>query len=120
MSIAEKLIIIAENMKKVYDAGFAAGQAQGGGGSDGMVSFEVDGETYSAPQGMTWSEFINSEYNPMYGCPQCGESVPFFHIKEGSFVAAQCCDDRLVLNNDEDASPVDANEVITSAGYLLE
>lgn len=31
MSIAEKLIAIAENEQKVYDAGFAAGQAAGGG-----------------------------------------------------------------------------------------
>ena len=32
MSIAEKLTTIAENQQKVYDAGFTAGQAQGGGG----------------------------------------------------------------------------------------
>ena len=31
MSIAEKLTAIAENEQKVYDAGFAAGQAAGGG-----------------------------------------------------------------------------------------
>lgn len=32
MSIAEKLTTIAENQQKVYDAGYAAGQAEGGGG----------------------------------------------------------------------------------------
>lgn len=31
--IAEKLTTIAENQQKVYDAGFTAGQTQGGGGS---------------------------------------------------------------------------------------
>ena len=31
MSIAEKLTTIAENQQKVYDAGFVAGQAEGGG-----------------------------------------------------------------------------------------
>ena len=34
MSIAEKLTAIAENEQRVYDAGFAAGQAAGGGGED--------------------------------------------------------------------------------------
>lgn len=34
MSIAEKLAVIAENEQKVYDAGYAAGQAEGGGGED--------------------------------------------------------------------------------------
>lgn len=34
MSIAEKLTTIAENQQKVYDAGYAAGQAEGGGGLD--------------------------------------------------------------------------------------
>ena len=32
MSVAEKLTTIAENQQKVYDAGYAAGQAEGGGG----------------------------------------------------------------------------------------
>ena len=35
MSIAEKLTQIAENQQRVYDAGFVAGQAQGGGDDDG-------------------------------------------------------------------------------------
>lgn len=34
MSIAEKLTTIAENQQKVYNAGYAAGQAAGGGGTD--------------------------------------------------------------------------------------
>ena len=34
MSIADKLTQIAENEQKVYDAGYAAGQAAGGGGYD--------------------------------------------------------------------------------------
>lgn len=36
MSIAEKLTTIAENQQKVYDAGYSAGQAAGGGGSGGV------------------------------------------------------------------------------------
>ena len=38
MSIAEKLVTIAENQQKVYDTGFAEGIAQGGGG-DSWDSF---------------------------------------------------------------------------------
>ncbi len=34
MSIADKLTTIAENTTKVYDAGYEAGKAEGGGGSD--------------------------------------------------------------------------------------
>lgn len=33
MSIAEKLTTIAQNQQKVYDAGYAKGQAEGGGGN---------------------------------------------------------------------------------------
>ena len=34
MSIAQKLSTIAENQQRVYDAGFAAGAAEGGGGCE--------------------------------------------------------------------------------------
>lgn len=34
MSIAEKLATIGENQQKVYDAGYEAGKAEGGGGED--------------------------------------------------------------------------------------
>lgn len=48
MSVAEKLTIIAENQKKVYDAGFAAGKAQGGGGGgtygeNEIIFYDYDG-----------------------------------------------------------------------------
>ena len=40
MSIAEKLTAVAENQQRVYDAGFTAGQAEGGGG--GYTQEEMD------------------------------------------------------------------------------
>lgn len=43
MSIAEKLTTIAENQQKVYDAGYAAGQAEGGGGG---VDFAIPAVLY--------------------------------------------------------------------------
>ena len=44
MSIAEKLTTIAENQQRVYDAGFAAGEAEGGGGSydEGYEAGQID------------------------------------------------------------------------------
>lgn len=39
MSIAEKLQTVAENQQKVYDAGYAAGQAAGGGGGDTEAAY---------------------------------------------------------------------------------
>lgn len=43
MSIAEKLTIIAENQRDVYNAGFAAGQAQGGGNSAFWDAYQQNG-----------------------------------------------------------------------------
>lgn len=45
MSVAEKLTTIAENQQRVYDAGYAKGQAEGGGGSydEGYEDGKQDG-----------------------------------------------------------------------------
>lgn len=44
MSIAEKLTTIAENQQRVYDAGYAAGEANGSGGYDEGYSAGVKSE----------------------------------------------------------------------------
>ena len=54
MSIAEKLTTIAENQQRVYDAGFSAGQAQGGNG--GYDEGYIDG----------WNEGSTNSYNNGY------------------------------------------------------
>ena len=75
MSIAEKLTQIAENEQKVYDAGFAAGQAQGVGTVEEyagatsisyVISFYFDETEYHALSSMTWEEFCESEYDADY------------------------------------------------------
>ena len=49
MSIAEKLLTIAENEQRVYDAGFEAGKAQGGGGDTEAA--------YQEGKDAAWNEF---------------------------------------------------------------
>lgn len=39
MTIAEKMVVIAENEQRVYDAGYAAGQEAGGGGGDTEAAY---------------------------------------------------------------------------------
>ena len=38
-----------------------AASMQGGGG--GLITFTVDGTEYQAEEGMTWGEWVDSEYN---------------------------------------------------------
>ena len=59
MSIAEKLATIAENERKVYEAGFTAGQKTGGGGN----TEEAYNEGYEAGKQAEYDEFW-SEYLP--------------------------------------------------------
>jgi hypothetical protein len=69
MTIAEKLTEIAENMQKVYDAGYAKGYEDGyaKGYEDApkpIITFTIQGMgTYEAEEGMTWGEWVASDYN---------------------------------------------------------
>lgn len=66
MTIAEKLTKIAENEQKVYDAGYAKGYEEGyaKGLRDATLSeFTINGTAYQFEKGMTWEEWVNSEYN---------------------------------------------------------
>ena len=63
MTKAEKLAIIAENMQRVYDAGYAKGKADAGGGGVTLITFTIGGTEYQAEDGMTWGEWCDSEYN---------------------------------------------------------
>ena len=69
MSIAEKLTTIAENQQRVYDAGYAQGQNDGGGGydsgwNDGYQSGYSDGEDvgWNAGYSSGWDEGNASGY----------------------------------------------------------
>ena len=41
-SLADKLVLVAENQQRVYDAGYEAGQAAGGGSLGGLPTYETD------------------------------------------------------------------------------
>lgn len=62
MSIAEKLLTIAENEQLVYDAGFKAGQSQGGGG-DTEAAFE---EGRKAERSAFWDAFQHNGTRTLY------------------------------------------------------
>lgn len=82
MSIAEKLQTIAENQQRVYDAGFAAGQAASGDSDaayqDGFVAgkkaewdafwevFQNHGKATSYQHAFSLGKFTDENYNPKY------------------------------------------------------
>ena len=68
-NIAEKLTTIAENQQRVYDAGFTAGQEQGGGG--GYTEADIEAAIEQGKQAeydRFWnSYFVGLDYNPYSG-----------------------------------------------------
>lgn len=75
MTIAEKLQTIAENEQKVFDAGYAKGQAEGGGGYDEGVQAEYDrfwdayqdnGNRANYTQAFYGIGWTDDSYNPKY------------------------------------------------------
>lgn len=73
MSIAEKLTIIAENQRDVYNAGFTAGQAQGGGDSyyDTFWDAYLNPVGYSALAGL----FAGYGWDDITFCPPVGTVI---------------------------------------------
>lgn len=74
MSIAEKLVRIAENEQKVYEAGFTAGQAQGGGGSydQGYTTGLADGYNNGYTEGFAKGEASVENYLPYASAARFG------------------------------------------------
>ena len=68
----------------------------------GVITFTVIGNTLNAEKGMTWSEFVESEYN-IYG----------YYI-QGNYVACGTHSGIFVTDEDEDYSFVSPNDVIRS------
>ena len=56
-----------DRVEKKYHYNQGSGEFIAGGetngGDSGEISFSVNGETFKAEQGMTWAQFINSNYN---------------------------------------------------------
>ena len=66
MTIAEKLTKIAENEKKVYDAGYKAGYKAGyADAPKPKITIWIDGFSYEAEEGMTWADWCASTYNTL-------------------------------------------------------
>lgn len=52
----------------------------GVGGNGNIITFYVGGEAYTAEQGMTWANFVNSRYNPQVHFDCCESEGPQFGI----------------------------------------
>lgn len=48
--------------------------------------FSIDGTIYVAEEGMTWADWVDSEYNPSYACVECGKTTKRI-INEGNKVS---------------------------------
>lgn len=53
----------------------------------GLISFYIDGEKYTAEEGMTWRQWIESEYGPTVDCLQC-EEVTRRYLIDGDYIQA--------------------------------
>ena len=62
MTIEEKLILIAENQQKIYDAGYSKGYAQAVEDSKPGI-FYINDFGREFKKGMTWEAWIDSTYN---------------------------------------------------------
>ena len=97
MSIAEKLTTIAENMQRIFDAGYQKGiNASGGGGDENTITFYVNGSPLTAEAGMTWGDFVESRYNPTFRYEDCCDvEVSHFgtpYNAEGDiYYTSSCC-----------------------------
>lgn len=68
MTVAEKLTTVAENQQKVYDAGYAAGQTAGGGGTgeDFWDVFQENGTRTNYEQCFNGDWWTQGRFNPKY------------------------------------------------------
>ena len=60
-TLADKLVYIAENQQRVYDAGYAAGQAQGGGTLGGLPIYETDVTYTGRSSNITITHNLNTQ-----------------------------------------------------------
>lgn len=104
MTIAEKLTKIAENMQKIYDAGYAKGYAKclEDNASKVIITFEIEWwGTYEAEEGMTWGEWAASDYN-----------TDGAYVSDWNSITNGVASVRLT-----DGTPVSPNDIITAGTY---
>lgn len=65
------------------------------GGSGKLITFNLDTSYYTAEEGMTWREWVNSEYNTEMGtCETCGNEYHCIAIcSDGQVAQMSCCFD---------------------------
>lgn len=82
MSIADKLTQIAENQQRVYDAGFTAGQAQGGGGDSYRDTFwdtfQQNGSRTDYQQAFRGAWWTDEIFKPKYDIVPVGNCSNIF------------------------------------------
>lgn len=83
MSVADKLTTIAENQQKVYDAGFTAGQAQGGGGGDSYYDqfwdmYQQNGQRTNYSNGFAYGTWNDEVFQPKYPLQPTNASNMFY------------------------------------------
>ena len=83
-----------------------------------LISFTIDGTSYQAEQGMTWNDWVRSEYNNSEFCilssPDDGETmIARYPFEDGEYY---------VLNEDRDAwsgIPI-SNTIASNGGYYTD
>ena len=51
-----------------------------------MITFSLDGvEGFQAEEGMTWENWIKSDYNPEIRCPNCDQEFKMLYIKDNIY-----------------------------------
>jgi len=50
-----------------------------------LIEFSINDEFFTAKRGMTWEEFVDSNYNPTYICPDCGDEFKVFEYDDWEY-----------------------------------
>ena len=80
--------------------------------SGALITFTVSGKEYTAEEGMTWSQFIESGYNPQTECSDCGPQPLFSNANGGVFYGHEHGYFQFVT--DGSPTPYAADEMITA------
>ena len=94
-----------------------------------LINFTVDGVSYSAEEGMTWAEWVESEYNPDYtecGCHYEDETITKKFTLYGMYNSIlihgdSCADDedmRVTRDRDEHYEVPASEEIIPGEAYF--
>ena len=60
---------------------------------DNMLTFKIDGRIFTAEEGMTWAEWVASEYVPTKKCYICNKDIPAFAVNGDTISSVGNCQD---------------------------